>query len=265
MHATASRRLHLLPQPALPTLFRFQQSDGLAATACVPDVLRLPKGKPLHFTARSHPQTHGKNGTSARAPAFAQPFPPAHTPVCPKTAFISANARLPLSGRRRQAPAAKHPSLRLDDCGLPAITTLFHPHRNIALTACRRVRRVSEPMDTSKTARRPPRSRLRRPFLPLGPPPQPGTASAQRYRFPLLSGAAPFRRSSFPAQLRRLSGPSNAAARPFSAAFCAAAECDKNPVRAYGILYRQADAKEDGAHPLFGVRAVLWRKRGEKR
>ena len=190
MHATASRRLHLLPQPALPTLFRFQQSDGLAATACVPDVLRLPKGKPLHFTARSHPQTHGKNGTSARAPAFAQPFPPAHTPVCPKTAFISANARLPLSGRRRQAPAAKHPSLRLDDCGLPAITTLFHPHRNIALTACRRVRRVSEPMDTSKTARRPPRSRLRRPFLPLGPPPQPGTASAQRYRFPLLSGAA---------------------------------------------------------------------------
>ena len=149
MHATASRRLHLLPQPALPTLFRFQQSDGLAATACVPDVLRLPKGKPLHFTARSHPQTHGKNGTSARAPAFAQPFPPAHTPVCPKTAFISANARLPLSGRRRQAPAAKHPSLRLDDCGLPAITTLFHPHRNIALTACRRVRRVSEPMDTS--------------------------------------------------------------------------------------------------------------------
>ena len=251
MHATASRRLHLLPQPALPTLFRFQQSDGLAATACVPDVLRLPKGKPLHFTARSHPQTHGKNGTSARAPAFAQPFPPAHTPVCPKTAFISANARLPLSGRRRQAPAAKHPSLRLDDCGLPAITTLFHPHRNIALTACRRVRRVSEPMDTSKTARR--------------PPPQPGTASAQRYRFPLLSGAAPFRRSSFPAQLRRLSGPSNAAARPFSAAFCAAAECDKNPVRAYGILYRKADAKEDGAHPLFGVRAVLWRKRGEKR
>lgn len=109
MHATASRRLHLLPQPALPTVFRFQQSDGLAATACVPDVLRLPKGKPLHFTARSHPQTHGKTGTSARAPAFAQPFPPAHTPVCPKTAFISANARLPLSGRRRQAPVAKHP------------------------------------------------------------------------------------------------------------------------------------------------------------
>lgn len=204
MHATASRRLHLLPQPALPTLFRFQQSDGLAATACVPDVLRLPKGKPLHFTARSHPQTHGKNGTSARAPAFAQPFPPAHTPVCPKTAFISANARLPLSGRRRQAPAAKHPSLRLDDCGLPAITTLFHPHRNIALTACRRVRRVSEPMDTSKTARRPPRSRLRRPFLPLGPPPQPGTTSAQRYRFPLLSGAAPFRRSSAVCPARRM-------------------------------------------------------------
>ena len=29
---------------------------------------------------------------------------------------------------------------------------------------------------------------------------------------------------------------------------------------AYGILYRKADAKEDGAHPLFGVRAVLWRK-----
>ena len=195
------------------------------------------------------------------------PTVPARPHACLSENRLSqaANARLPLSGRRRQAPAAKHPSLRLDDCGLPAITTLFHPHRNIALTACRRVRRVSEPMDTSKTARRPPRSRLRRPFLPLGPPPQPGTASAQRYRFPLLSGAAPFRRSSFPAQLRRLSGPSNAAARPFSAAFCAAAECDKNPVRAYGILYRKADAKEDGAHPLFGVRAVLWRKRGEKR
>ena len=55
------------------------------------------------------------------------------------------------------------------------------------------------------------------------------------------------------------------APQPVTAAFYAAAECDKNPVRAYGILYRKADAKEDGAHPLFGVRAVLWRKRGEKR
>ena len=72
-------------------------------------------------------------------------------------------------------------------------------------------------MDTSKTARRPPRSRLRRPFLPLGPPPQPGTTSAQRYRFPLLSGAAPFQRHPFPAQL--LSG-----AAPFrrSSAVCPA-------------------------------------------
>ena len=83
------------------------------------------KGKPLHFTARSHPQTHGKTGTSTRAPAFARPFPPAHTPVCPKTAFISAYDSLPLSGRRRQAPAAKHPSLRDDDSGLLAITSLF--------------------------------------------------------------------------------------------------------------------------------------------
>ena len=97
-----------------------------------------------------------------------------------------------------------------------------------------------------------------------GPPPPNGIVF-RFYPAPPLSGAAPFRRRPFPAQLRRLSGPSNAAARPFSAAFCAAAECDKNPVRAYGILYRTADAKEDGAHPLFGVRAVLWRKRGEKR
>lgn len=110
-------------------------------------------------------------------------------------------------------------------------------------------------MNTSKTARgdRPavgcavPFYRSDRPRSP-GPPPPNGIV----FRF-------------YPAQLRRLSGPSNAAARPFSAAFCAAAECDKNPVRAYGILYRKADAKEDGAHPLFGVRAVLWRKRGEKR
>lgn len=50
-----------------------------------------------------------------------------------------------------------------------------------------------------------------------------------------------------------------------TAAFCAAAECDKNPVRAYGILCGRADKKGDGAHPLFGVRAVFWRKRGEKR
>ena len=67
-------------------------------------------------------------------------------------------------------------------------------------------------MDTSKTARRPPRSRLRRPFLPLGPPPQPGTTSAQRYRFPLLSGAAPFRRRPFPAP--PLSGAAPPSVRP---------------------------------------------------
>ena len=94
------------PRPAFPMFYGFQRQ---AASLHGP------------FPSADARQT----GTSTRAPAFARPFPPAHTPVCPKTAFISANARLPLSGRRRQAPAAKHPSLRHDDCGLPAITTLF--------------------------------------------------------------------------------------------------------------------------------------------
>ena len=88
-----------------------------------------------------------------------------------------------------------------------------------------------------------------------GPPPPNGIVF-RFYPAPPLSGAAPFRRRPFPAQLRRLSGPSNAAARPFSAAFCAAAECDKNPVRAYPVpkggrkRRRRAPAFRSARRPL---------------
>lgn len=78
-----------------------------SAAACVPGVLRLSVSerasllRPLpSAAARQNRAVRRRGSPSACAPAFTRPFPfpPAHTPVCPKTAFISANA--PPSSKR---------------------------------------------------------------------------------------------------------------------------------------------------------------------
>lgn len=84
------------------------------------------KGKPLHFTARSHPADARQNRDEYPCACLC-PTVPARPYACLSENRFHKRKRPPSSKRAPpdKRPAAKHPSLRHDDCGLPAITTLF--------------------------------------------------------------------------------------------------------------------------------------------